>query len=85
MQDEKKTWGRPQDGPWWRFVPKNRLSGMLGILAGVLLLVQVVIVLSDGPSGGQVALEVVCALLACGLLLRSVDGLRVLGRREGRH
>lgn len=85
MHDEKQSRGRPDGGPWWRFVPRNRFAGVLGILAGVLLLVQAVVILSDGPSGGQVVLEVVCALLACALLLRSVDGLRVLSRREGRH
>ncbi|MGW4882076.1 hypothetical protein ACWEPI_36670 [Streptomyces sp. NPDC004262] len=84
MQDEEQQWGRPQSGPWWRFVPRNRLTGALGILAGVLLLVQAVIVLSDSPSNGQVVLEAVCALLACVLLLRSADGLRALSRHERR-
>lgn len=83
MNGKKRTWGRSEEGPWWRFVPRNRTAGMLGILAGVLLLAQAVIVLSEGAPAGRIALEAVCALFACALLFRSVDGLRVLNRREG--
>ncbi|MEU8950378.1 hypothetical protein [Streptomyces sp. NPDC048489] len=84
MPNNEQAWGRPAGGPWWRFVPRNRWVGSLGILAGVLLLVQAVVVLSDGPSGTQITLEAVCALLGCALLIQSVDGLRVLNRNADR-
>ncbi|MER6443393.1 hypothetical protein ABT275_45070 [Streptomyces sp. NPDC001185] len=65
-------------------MPRNRWAGALGVLAGVLLLVQAVAVLFDDPSGTQIVLETVCALLGCALLVQSVDGLRVFNRNAKR-
>lgn len=84
MPNNEQAWGRPAGGPWWRFVPRNRWAGALGVLAGVLLLVQAVAVLFDDPSGTQIVLETVCALLGFALLVQSVDGLRVLNRNANR-
>lgn len=84
MSGSRRSWGRPDEGPWWRFVPRSRAAGVLGILAGGLILFQAGITLAGSPSSGLMALEIFCAVLGCMLLARNIDGLRILRRREGR-
>ncbi|GHH82900.1 hypothetical protein GCM10018793_43640 [Streptomyces sulfonofaciens] len=80
----RHEWGRPAEGPWWRFVPRNRASGVLSLVAGVLLVGQSVLYLAlGGDSAGRTVLEVVVGVLGVLLVLRSVDGLRVLDRGPG--
>ncbi|WP_211265786.1 hypothetical protein [Actinacidiphila oryziradicis] len=51
----------------------------LGAVAGILLLVQSVVILSSGHrSGVSVALEVFVGVIGVAQLIRSIDGLRVL-------
>jgi hypothetical protein len=72
-------WGRSAGGPWWRFVPRNKTVGYLGAVAGIILLVQSVGILSPGHrSGLSVALEVIVGVIGVAQLIRSIDGLRVL-------
>ncbi|MCF3962629.1 hypothetical protein [Streptomyces fuscigenes] len=77
-------WGRPAEGPWWRFVPRNRASGWLSLVAGVLLTVQSVYFLVTYELSFQTAVEVFAGLLGVLLIVRSVDGLRVLDREPRR-
>jgi hypothetical protein len=79
------TWGRPEEGPWWRFVPRTVSTGRLGIAVGVLMIAQCVLSLASGEdSTGVLVLEVVVGALGVAQLVRSIDGLRVPRRREER-
>ncbi|WP_405585422.1 hypothetical protein [Streptomyces sp. NBC_01190] len=84
-----RSWGHPAGGPWWRFVPRSRTAGYLGIVAGVLVAVQAAVVLVGGADGGNstatTVLEVVLVVLGVASVVRGVDGLRVLRGRHRRH
>lgn len=81
--DARRDWGRPAGGPWWRFVPKSKAAGYVGLLAGVLLVVQSLVELVQGGNSGlRVVLEVVILVLGVALILQAVDGLRIRGRRH---
>ncbi|MDX3075386.1 hypothetical protein [Streptomyces sp. MI02-7b] len=84
MTESKRPWGRSADGPWWRFVPRNRWTGVLGLVAGILLVVQMMIVLVDRSSAGQTVFGVFLGLVGIALIVSGVDGLRVLNRHESR-
>ncbi|MDX2853395.1 hypothetical protein PV342_34160 [Streptomyces sp. PA03-3a] len=68
----------------WRFVPRGRWAAVWGLLAGALLVLQMVIVLIAGDSAGRTAFGVVLGLVGCALLISSAVGLRMLNRRERR-
>ncbi|MCA1218558.1 hypothetical protein [Streptomyces sp. 8L] len=76
--------GRPAGGPWWRFVPRNKASGWLALAAGVVLAAQSVFFLVAYDFSFQSAIEVLVGLLGVALIVRSVDGLRVLDRQPSR-
>jgi hypothetical protein len=76
----RREWGRPPEGPWWRFVPRNKASGWLSLIAGVVLAVQSVFFLVAYDVSFQSAVEVLVGILGVLLIVRSVDGLRVLAR-----
>jgi hypothetical protein len=79
-----RSWGGPESvgSAPPRFVPRDKAVGCLGVVVGILLLVQSVAILSSGHrSGLSVALEVVVGVLGVAQLIRSIDGLREMERR----
>lgn len=84
MTQGKRPWGRSAEEPWWRFVPRNRWTGVLSLVAGALLVVQMVMALVDRSSSGRTAFGVLLGLVGCALIGSAMDGLRLLNRRESR-
>ncbi len=77
-----QQWGRPQGGPWWRFVPRSTAVGWLTLVSGVMLVVAAALSLLDHPSSGVTVLEVVIGVLGLAQIVRAIDGLRVLRARD---
>ncbi|MFJ5220980.1 hypothetical protein ACIP98_40800 [Streptomyces sp. NPDC088354] len=82
MKDEKRSWRRPADGSWWRFVPRSRWTGILSIVAGALLVVEMIVALINHPSPGAAVFSVLLGLVGCALIVSTVHGLRVLNQNE---
>lgn len=79
-------WGKPADGPWWRFIPKSPGLGYLELVLGIFFIVQETVYLADGAdrSTVQAVLQALLAVLGVAMIIRSIDGLRILrARRSG--
>ena len=82
-----REWGRPAQGPWWRFVPWSQAMGYVTAVVGFALLAEALSSLltgGDRNSGLGVAVEVVLAVVSVVLIVQSVDGLRILRDRRAR-
>lgn len=82
-------WGRQHNGPWWRFVPWSQTMGYVSLAVGFLLMVEALSSLfrGNGNSAFGVAVEILLAVVSFVLIVQSVDGIRILRRRNatGRH
>jgi hypothetical protein len=79
-------WGKPADGPWWRFIPKSPGLGYLELIVGIFFILQEIFYLATGADRGtaQAVLQAILAVLGVAAVIRSIDGLRILhARRSG--
>jgi hypothetical protein len=77
-------WGKPAEGPWWRFIPRSPALGWLELLAGVLLVLQEIWGLTAGTDRSSSAsiLQAVAAILGLAMIIRAIDGLHILHQRR---
>jgi uncharacterized membrane protein HdeD (DUF308 family) len=75
----------PADDPWYRFTPRNRVTGYLSLVAfGICLVVSGMMLLDDRTSTRMTVFYVLFALVAVAGIVRSANGLKTLRRRSDR-